>query len=857
MSKRLLQFVTAIAVGIGMLFAMSGVSLAEQEGDFTFTVADGKATITGYTGPGGDVVIPATLGGVPVVGIGDQAFYENTAVVRITLPSGIQSIGDHAFSKCINLISISLPDSVVSIANAAFLRCVKLQDISLPPNLTSISSNLFYSCSYLSNITIPSKVQSIGEDAFNGCLIRNIVIPNSVTSIGNNAFRSCGLQALNIPNGMKTIGEYAFYGSSFTSLAIPASVSSIGKGAFSRCSNLSDVSLPSNLTSIVAAMFEGDYRLESITIPNGVDSIEGYAFDGCGLKELTIPSSVRKLGYRFIGQTQDLHTVTIQNGITEIGQGSFGGSYITDIVLPDSVVNIESAFSGCQYLESVTLPSTMVFLSPYAFRNCPNLKTVHFPDTLASIKEGAFINCTALESLVFPGSVGFLSSTAFTGCSGLSSVYFCGSYYLSNSQIFADSADDFLVYYHIRNTQLWAGFTDFPKQAFCKVTYDIQDGSSSGNHVVNTPIVDGKISEPNPPERTGLSFTGWFSDPGCQSPWSFAEDMASDDISLFAGWTGDVAYRYIDNGDIIGSGIAQWNTSLVQPADPVRTGHAFVGWFQDLSFQEMWNFDVDTIKYDLDLYANFIPKTFTVTFSSQGGTAVSPKTAEYNTTITAPTAPTRSGYVFQGWYKEPACTNAWNFSTDKVTADITLYAKWVSTVPAAVKAVSASYTGIKVAWNAVPGASGYQVYSATSSAGPWTLKGTVTTASFTNTGLVTGKYYYYKVRSYNAAKVYSAFSAVTYTKPIPATPYSMRAARASSTSIKITWGAISGATRYEVWRSTSSGGTYTLVGTTSSLYYINSRLTTGRTYYYKVRTYHLEGSTKVYSAWSAVVAAKP
>ncbi|HCT29958.1 MAG TPA: hypothetical protein DIW31_04330, partial [Bacteroidales bacterium] len=68
--------------------------------------------------------------------------------------------------------------------------------------------------------------------------------------------------------------------------------------------------------------------------------------------------------------------------------------------------------------------------------------------------------------------------------------------------------------------------------------------------------------------------------------------------------------------------------------------------------------------------------TYTVTFNAQGGTAVSSTTASSGSTIAAPTPPTRSCYTFAGWYKEASCTNAWNFSTDIVTANTTLYAKW-------------------------------------------------------------------------------------------------------------------------------------------------------------------------------------
>ena len=70
------------------------------------------------------------------------------------------------------------------------------------------------------------------------------------------------------------------------------------------------------------------------------------------------------------------------------------------------------------------------------------------------------------------------------------------------------------------------------------------------------------------------------------------------------------------------------------------------------------------------------PTRYTVTFDSQGGSAVSSQTVDEGSKLTAPTAPTKSGYTFGGWYKDSACNNAWNFATDTVTANTTLYAKW-------------------------------------------------------------------------------------------------------------------------------------------------------------------------------------
>ncbi len=77
-------------------------------------------------------------------------------------------------------------------------------------------------------------------------------------------------------------------------------------------------------------------------------------------------------------------------------------------------------------------------------------------------------------------------------------------------------------------------------------------------------------------------------------------------------------------------------------------------------------------------YRYFFSKLYTVTFDKQGhGTdTASTKDVAHDSKITKPTDPTDTGYTFMGWYKEPACKTQWDFSADKVTSDMTLYAKW-------------------------------------------------------------------------------------------------------------------------------------------------------------------------------------
>lgn len=187
-------------------------------------------------------------------------------------------------------------------------------------------------------------------------------------------------------------------------------------------------------------------------------------------------------------------------------------------------------------------------------------------------------------------------------------------------------------------------------------------------------------------------------------------------------------------------------------------------------------------------------------------------------------------------------------------------AKPVLATPSSAKAASSAYNSIKTSWTAVSGASGYDVYRATSSTGSYYYAGSTTSTSFNNSGLVTNTPYYYKIRAYRmigSTKVYSNLSAVVFAKPLPSVPANFKAARVSSTSFKLTWSAVAGASGYELYRATSSSGAYTLLKSTTSLYYTNSGLTRGRTYYYKLRAYRMVGKTKVYSGWTTIKSVKP
>lgn len=112
-----------------------------------------------------------------------------------------------------------------------------------------------------------------------------------------------------------------------------------------------------------------------------------------------------------------------------------------------------------------------------------------------------------------------------------------------------------------------------------------------------------------------------------------------------------------------------------------RVNYTFTGWNtqSDGSGTSFAPGDTITMKDDVMLYAQWKINTFTVTFKSNGGTSVSSQTVDSGGLISKPTDPKRSGYTFQGWFTDDGTfLDAWIFSNDSVTADLTLYAKWTA-----------------------------------------------------------------------------------------------------------------------------------------------------------------------------------
>lgn len=384
----------------------------------------------------GSVVIPATVthSGVKytVTEICDSACMNCTNLESVTIPEGVTSIGKYSFHQCFKL-KIKLPSTIRNIKWGAFRTCTSIDTITLPEGMTTIGIYAFSGCTGITSVTLPSSLTSIGAYAFRGCYgITEIIIPGKVTSIGEDAFINCkNLATVTVERETPaTAGATTFSGLPTNAVLYVPTLSSVN--SYKSATGWSVFKTVKNNKLVVDGIY---YNITSTTNKTAEVTFAGATASEVANEysgKVVIPSTVLYNGVTYnitaVGDSafkgcENLQSVTISNGVTKVGvHGFINCKGLSEVVLPKSLISIGgSAFNACESLESIALPEGLKTIEWYAFANCKKLK-LEIPSTVTSLGEGAFFGCTSLDAVNIPKGVKTLITQLFNGCTGLTTV---------------------------------------------------------------------------------------------------------------------------------------------------------------------------------------------------------------------------------------------------------------------------------------------------------------------------------------------------------------------------------------------------------------------------------------------------
>lgn len=284
-----------------------------------YTVSDGKATITGYDGTAsGDLVIPDTIGGYSVIGVGSEAFYGcNGFTGTLTISDSVVSVGDNAFMNCSGFNTLVLGSGLKTIGEQAFRGCTGFNgELFIPQSVTKIWERAFYGCSGFSAISYYTSTELAGTTVFYNCVEPTVLTYTFTYTVSDGTATITGLE-----------------GRASGSFEVPAFIDgypvvAIAANAFSNRSDLlGNLILSEGLIEIGESAFCGCTGLGGkLVIPSSVTSIGGYAFSGCSgfTGNVEIFDNVRNIGDKAFSNCTGINEINIPSKCT-LGNDVFNG----------------------------------------------------------------------------------------------------------------------------------------------------------------------------------------------------------------------------------------------------------------------------------------------------------------------------------------------------------------------------------------------------------------------------------------------------------------------------------------------------------------------------------------------------
>ncbi|GEM_PF-5380080 len=446
---------------------------------------------------------------VTVIGNGNQLFYNNTTLKKITLGNGVKTINNNAFSYLTALETVDFGTSLETIGNSAFSGTGLSGTITLPASVKTIGNKAFRDTSITEIRFLGDAPQvpagytggSVSQDAFvNPETVKLIFSDNTsgwTAGVWNGYFaRSASDTSTPVDEGVagdniiwklngtdndltlsltgsgetfdyyhnwtgsddQTTAPWGKYSSRITKIIVGEGVSRLGNYAFYKLGKVTDVTLPETLTVI-----------------------SDYVFYDCdGLTDLPLPVSIQKIGsYTFAGNDNIAGRVKFPDTLNYIGEHAFEycKGLTGNLVIPDSVTYLGyGAFSGCTgFHGTLTLSANLDAIQSYAFSNCKFTGTLTIPEGVTEIGYQAFYSCEGFTGdLILPDSIEKIGEGAFEHCYGMT-----GTLKLPAALTTLEK-NAFAYHCFTGNLIIPEGVQTIPEYAFRSYRYDSYEDKKSG-----------------------------------------------------------------------------------------------------------------------------------------------------------------------------------------------------------------------------------------------------------------------------------------------------------------------------------------------------------------------------------------
>ena len=322
--------------------------------------------------------------------IGPNAFYAS-ALEELDMPDAVTTLDQLAFYECKQLRRVHLSRGLTTIPTRTFSECQLLEEVNIPMRVKRIEAEAFKNCHKLSAPVLPEGLTHIDEAAFWDTRFEHITLPSTLQVIGRYCFRYSHLSSVDVPANVVEICQGAFQDcGNLRHATLPDGLLYLQADAFNSCVQLEDVALPAGLRYLGGWVFNNNPKKKTFVLPPLINEAPDHICNGCeSLESVTLHKGVTAIhGNAFYGCSKLTH-IDLPEGLTLIGDWAFCRTPLKEVHIPSSVRRIENrAFNEGAYTR-VVVPEGVEFIGERAFYS-PDLRYVDFPSTVAQMEQWAF-----------------------------------------------------------------------------------------------------------------------------------------------------------------------------------------------------------------------------------------------------------------------------------------------------------------------------------------------------------------------------------------------------------------------------------------------------------------------------------